>query len=278
MAEAMSLAGMSEMPLVVYMAQRSAPSTGVPTYTEQGDLKFVLNCGHGEFTKIVAAPGDPQEAIARTQESFYLSSKYNALAFILSDKHLAESDYSFDSLKKSAASNQRFVLANSPADYKSYKNTANGVSPRAIPGQGPVVRGTGYEHNEYGNTVEDAASIAKMKEKRLKKEKYIAQEVAKLNPVTVYGKGKNLIIGWGSVKGAIIDALPGLKGYRFMQVSYIEPFPSEIVKKEIKKSKKIILVENNATGLLGKVVAEKTGIDIKNKILKYDGRPFTPEF
>jgi 2-oxoglutarate ferredoxin oxidoreductase subunit alpha len=93
-----------------------------------------------------------------------------------------------------------------------------------------------------------------------------------------YGEGKNLIIGWGSVKGAIIDALPGLKGYRFMQVSYIEPFPSEIVKKEIKKSKKIILVENNATGLLGKVIAEKTGIDIKNKILKYDGRPFTPEF
>ena len=278
MTEAMSMAGMSEMPLVVYMAQRGAPSTGIPTYTEQGDLKFILNCGQGEFVRVVVAPGDPQEAIIRTQEAFYLSSKYNTLAFVMSDKHLAESDYSFEKLKQSSISNQRFILQNSPVDYKSYKITTNGVSPRALPGQGSVVRGTSYEHNEYGNTVEDAKSIAEMKEKRLKKIKYIEQEVQKLKSATVYGKGANLIIGWGSTKGAILDALPDLKGYRFLQISYIKPFPKELVKKEIKKSKKIILIENNATGLLGEVIAEETGIFIENKILKYDGRPFTPEF
>lgn len=278
MTEAMSLAGMSEMPLVVYMAQRTAPSTGGPTYTGQSDLKFVLNCGHGEFPRVVIAPGDPQEAITRTQEAFYLSSKYNTLAFIMSDKHLAESDYSFKNLNKSPISNQRFILKNPPADYKSYKITANGVSPRVLPGQGPVVRGTSYEHNEHGNTIEDAVGIVKMNDKRLKKIKYLTQEVQKLNPATVYGKGTNLIISWGSTKGAIIDALPEIKGYRFLQISYIKPFPKELVKKEIKKSKKVILVENNATGLLGEVITEETGYAIENKILKYDGRPFTPEF
>jgi len=278
MTEAMSLAGMSEMPLVVYLAQRMAPSTGVPTYTGQGDLKLAINCGHGEFSKIIIAPGDPQEAIERTQEAFYLSSKYNTLSLIMSDKHLAESDYAFSDLKKSAISSRRFIIKNPPVNYKSYKITANGVSPRALPGQGPVVRTTSYEHNEYGYTVEDAKSIVKMSDKRLKKEKYIEKEIKKLNPATVYGRGKNLIISWGSTKGAIIDALSDLKGYRFLQISYIRPFPKEIVKKEIKKSKKIILVENDATGLLGDIITEQTSCAIGNKILKYDGRPFTPDF
>jgi 2-oxoglutarate ferredoxin oxidoreductase subunit alpha len=116
------------------------------------------------------APGDPQEAIIRTQEAFYLSSKYNALSFILSDKHLAESDYSFNILKKSSISDKRHLLDNPGLDHKSYKITANGVSPRTVPGQGPIARATSYEHNEYGFTVEDAKNIEKMKDKRKKKE------------------------------------------------------------------------------------------------------------
>jgi 2-oxoglutarate ferredoxin oxidoreductase subunit alpha len=136
------------------------------------------------------------------------------------------------------------------------------------------VRGTSYEHNEHGNTIEDAFWTKRMNDKRLRKEKYIAQEVKKLNPATIYGKGKNLILGWGSTKGAIIDSLPSLKDFRFLQLSYISPFPEKLVKKEIERSKKVILVENNATGLLGDVIAEKTGYLIKNKILKYDARPF----
>ena len=99
MTEALSLAGMSEMPLVVYLSQRTAPSTGVPTYTGQSDLKFALNCGHGEFPKIVVAPGDPQETIARTQEAFYLTAKYRNLAIVIGDKHLGESNYTFDKIE-----------------------------------------------------------------------------------------------------------------------------------------------------------------------------------
>ncbi|MFH1575529.1 MAG: 2-oxoacid:acceptor oxidoreductase subunit alpha [Candidatus Nealsonbacteria bacterium] len=278
MTEAISLAGMAELPIVVYLAQRAAPSTGVPTYTAQGDLKFALNAGHGEFPKIVLAPGDPQESISRTEEAFYLSSKYRVPVIILSDKHLGESTYTFDQLKQSKLGAQRFLLKNPLKNYKSYQITPTGVSPAAVPGQGPVVRGTSYEHDDYGFTIEDAAWIVKMQDKRLKKIRYITQEVNRLCPVSIYGKGKNLLVGWGSTKGAILDALPKLKGFRFMQISYLSPFPKEKVLKEIKSSNKVVLVENTATGLLADVIAEQTGYIIKDKVLRYDARPFTSEF
>lgn len=277
MTEAMSLQGMSEIPLVVYLAQRTGPSTGVPTYTAQSDLNCALYGGHGEFPRIVIAPGDPKEAILRTEEAFYLSSKYRILSIITSDKHLGESNYSFDKIEKSFLSPKRFILEKPNSDYKSYKITKNGISPRAVPGQGPFVRATSYEHNDYGYTIEDPYWTKLMNEKRLKKIPYLEKEIKKLKPTTLYGKGKNLIIGWGSTKGAILDSLPDLKNFRFLQISYIKPFPKEIVKKEIRKSKKVILVENNATGILADVIAEQTGCFVKNKVLKYDARPFTSE-
>ncbi|XOB41172.1 MAG: 2-oxoacid:acceptor oxidoreductase subunit alpha [Candidatus Nealsonbacteria bacterium] len=277
MGEAMSLAGMGEIPLVVYLAQRTGPASGVPTYTAQADLKFAVNIGQGEFTRIVVAPGDPQEAITRTQEAFYLANKYRSLVILISDKHLAESDYTFNKLKKSSVSSDRFIVENPSDDHRGYKITEDGNSPRAVPGQGPVVKVTSYEHDEYGNTTEEGEWMNKMTDKRLKKEKTIANEINKLNPVSVYGQGKNLIVGWGSTKGAILDALKGLDNYRFMQISYINPFPIDMVKKELESSDKVVLIENNATGQLGDIIAEKTGHIIKNKVLQYDARPFIPE-
>ena len=277
MTEALSLAGMAELPIVVYLSQRTAPSTGVPTYTGQTDLKFALNSGHGEFPKIVVAPGDPKEAIARTQEAFYLAAKYRTLVTILGDKHLGESDYSHERLDKALVSNQRFILASPSQNYRSYQLTESGVSKRAVPGQGPFVKATSYEHDDFGYTVEDPEWIVKMNDKRLRKITSFAKEIKKLNPIFLTGKGKNLIISWGSTKGAIVDALSELKNFKFLQISYLLPFPKEEVIREIKKSKKVILIENSATGLLGDVIAEQTGFIVKNKILKYDARPFTPE-
>jgi 2-oxoglutarate ferredoxin oxidoreductase subunit alpha len=250
MTEAISLAGMAELPLVVYLAQRTAPSTGVPTYTAQGDLKFALNAGHGEFARIVVAPGDPQEAIIRTQEVFYLTCKYRTPAIILGDKHLGESNYTFAELKKS----QLTSVSHS------------------------VDKTSSYEHNKEGHTVEDAESVIRGQERRIKKMGYIAKEVQRLNPVSIYGKGRNLIISHGSTKGAILDALAGLSGFRFLQISYLSPFPKEKVTREIKKAKRVILVENSATGALVDVIAENTGLIIKEKVLKYDARPFAPEY
>lgn len=278
MAEALSLAAMTELPLVVYLAQRPAPATGLPTHTGQGDLKFALNAGHGEFLKIVSAPGDPQEAAVRAQEAFYLTNKYRVPVILLSDKHLAESNYTFDEIAKSSLAIGRFILENPPEDYKPYKITVNGISPMAVPGQGPKVRANGYEHDEHGHTIEDALTAVKMQDKRFKKLTYLQKEINRLKPVSLHGKGSNLIISYGSNKGAILDVLPRLNGFRFLQISYLKPFPGEAVLKEIKKSKKVILVENGVRGALADVIREETGVVIKNKVLKYDGRPFTPEF
>ncbi|MCL4406051.1 MAG: 2-oxoacid:acceptor oxidoreductase subunit alpha [Patescibacteria group bacterium] len=275
MAESFSLAAMSELPLVLYWAERLGPSTGVPTYTSQGDLKFALNIGHGEFPRVVVAPGDADEAYNRTAEAFYLAYKYRLPVVILTDKHLAESYYNFKP-SPFLVRPEKFLTA-SGADYKSYAVTRNGVSPRLAPGQNQVVRVTSYEHDEEGLTTEDPKTIVAMDAKRWKKRKFLEGEIAKLQPYRVYGKGKNLIVGWGSVKGAIIDALRELPDYSFLQITYVAPFPVDKVKKIMRKARKTILVENNSTGLLGQVIKEKTGIEIGDKILKNGGRPFTAD-
>ena len=271
MSEAMSLQGMSETPLVAYLAQRAAPSTGVPTYTAQGDLKFALNVGQGEFPRVVVAPGDPAEAFRLTQEAFYLAYKYQVLSIIISDKHLAESIYTIELPRKMKVPN---FIVEGKQNYKRYKITKNGISPRAIPGGEAIVKATSYEHDEFGITVEDAGKVRKMVEKRLRKWETLKKGVRKFEMYKVYGKGKNTIVSWGSTKGAILDSLKKLKNWKFLQIKYIEPFPEEVLK-ILKNSKKVVDVENNATGLLSQIIREKTSFEIKKKILKYDGRPFT---
>lgn len=275
MAEAMSFAGMAELPLVVYVAQRQGPSTGVPTYSGQGDLKFILNIGPGEFPKIVSIPGDAEEAFYRAAEASYLSKKFRTQSFVLSDKHVAESYFSTPKLVALKLFKKDFTVRPKGA-YNSYSITETGVSPMAMPGEGVIVRATSYEHDEAGFTTEDPKMILAMNDKRLRKSGAIADEVRKFNPVASYGKGDNLIIFAGSPKGAILDALLDLPGTAALQIKYLEPFPTKEVKSAIKRVKRITTVESNATGLLSQIIAEKTGY-FSDKILKYDGRPFTAE-
>ncbi|MBL7059130.1 2-oxoacid:acceptor oxidoreductase family protein [Candidatus Pacearchaeota archaeon] len=252
MAEALSLQGMSEIPLVVYLASRPGPGTGIPTYTSQGDLNTALRAGHGEFPRVVVAPGTPNQAIEKTNEAFYLANKFNTLSIVLSDKHLAESEFSFKSKPKK------------PLKIK---------VKRAIPGK-KIVKANSYEHDFFGNTTEDPR-IANLKtELRIKKYEEIKKEVKKFEMIKIYGKknSKNLIIGWGSTAGAIKDAIEGLD-VKFLQVLYMKPLSNEI-RKHMENANKIILIENNVTGQLGRLLREKTGIKIDKKILKYDGRPF----
>ena len=252
MTEGLSLQGMSEIPLVVYLAARPGPGTGTPTYTIQGDINIALRGGHGEFPRIVIAPGDPKEAVEKTNEAFYLSEKFKALSIILSDKHLAESEFS--------TTKKRNKILNVNVN-------------RKIPGK-TIVKASGYEHDKFGNTIEDATLLKKNADARIKKYQNIKKEAKKFEMIKIHGKknSKNLIIGCGSTKGAILDAIEG-RDYKFLQVLYLMPLSDEI-KKELKKAKKVILVENNLTGQLGRLIREKTGIKINNRILKYDGRPF----
>ncbi len=263
MTESLSFQGQSEIPLVVYLASRPGPSTGVPTYTSQDDLDVSLRAGHGEFPRIVMAPGDPVECTELLNQAFYLSEKFNALSLVLSDKHLAESEYSIN---------------------KPVHNILNIESKRKIPQKNGIVKASSYEHDENGNTVESPEEIIQGVKGRLKKYEEIKKEVKKFKMIKIHKNkqnkdSKNLIIGWGSTKGAIIDAINSDNlDAKFLQVLYLKPLSDEI-RKEIEKAKNVILVENNVTGQLGRLIREKTGFKIeeKNRILQYDGRPFTSD-
>lgn len=248
MGEAISMSAMAEIPLVLYLAQRPGPGTGVPTYNIQGDLNLALNIGHGEFPRVVIAPGDPVQCEEVTSQAFYFSQEYRTPVVVLSDKHLSESYYS---------------LTEFPQIEKSKKKIN-------------FTKFNSYEHDELGISTEDPKLIVKNTIQRIKKSYKMLKETKKFKPYRIYGKNKtqNLIVSWGSTKGAILDAIEN-EDVNFLQIIYMEPFPKKDIEK-ILKDKNIILVENNVTGQLADLISKKTGIFIedKNKILRYDARPF----
>ena len=253
MSEALSFQGISEIPLTVYLASRPGPGTGVPTYTAQSDLDVALRAGHGEFPRIVIAPGNPIETIEKTSEALFLAEKFKTLSIILGDKHLAESEFS---------------------STKQPNKTPQFNITRKIPGKS-IVKSSSYEINKFGNSTESDTLTEKNANARIEKYEKIKTFVEKnYEMIKIHGKkdSTNLIIGWGSTSGAIKDAIKDLDA-KFLQVLYMKPLSNKI-KKELENADKIILVECNVTGQLGRLIREKTGIKIPNRLLKYNGRPF----
>jgi 2-oxoglutarate/2-oxoacid ferredoxin oxidoreductase subunit alpha len=246
MTETLSLAGQIEAPLIIYLASRPGPSTGVATYTSQGDLGLALKAGHGEFFRIVVCPGNPKDSAELMSQAFYLANKYKVPCIFLTDKHLGESLYSTDGKIK-------IINSKNTMELKKYNS---------------------YEHTEEGVSTEDAKIIKENFDKRAKKVQKLEDESEKFEKIKIFGnkKSKNVIISYGSTQGAIVDAINQID-CKFIQVLYMSPFPKTL-KKELEKAKKIVLVENSSTGTLANLVKVYTGIEIKNKILKYDGRPF----
>ncbi len=275
MTEALSLAGQGELPMVIVEAQRPGPSTGVPTYTMQGDLAFVIHAGHGEILKVVLAPGDADEAFYMAGLAMNLAWKFQIPAFVLSDKHLSESIFSFEAdLDKVKPENP--LLWNDQGEYKRYLDTQNGISPLAFPGNpSAIVKATSYEHDESGITIEEPEAISRMQRKRLRKRKALEDELEKYEAVKVYGNpdSKTALLCWGSTKGACIEVAQALD-LKVVQPLILEPFPVEALKKALSGADKIIDVEVNATGQLAKHVAGY-GFCIDDMILRFDARPFT---
>lgn len=275
MQEAMSMQGISEIPLVVYLAQRAGAGSGVPTYTAQGDLGIATKGSHSEFPRVTVAPGDPLEAVEAANQAFYFAENYRVLSVILSDKHLAESVYTYKGEPDITEVGRNIDEGKKEGLYKHYELTEDGNSPRTVPGMN-TVKSTSYEHWERGVTTEDKEKIEKMTDKRKRKQETVERETEKFTRYKIHGEGGSdtVILGWGSTKGAIKDAMKDLN-VKFLQVIYLEPFPEEI-KEVLEEANQVILVENNSTGLLGDLVTENTGYQVKedNKILKYNGRPF----
>jgi 2-oxoglutarate ferredoxin oxidoreductase subunit alpha len=277
MTEALSLAGMAEIPLTIVVAQRTGPSTGLPTYTAQGDLHFVINAGQGEFPRLVIAPGDAEDAYLWSAAALNLAWKYQIPAFILSDKIVSESQYSLDlGLTGKAETARPAQLWNGQGDYHRYRHSDTGVSPLAYPPQrGQVIKADSYAHDATGITTEDPQITREMSDKRVLKAQSLARELEGYETVKLLGdeRSRTCLLFWGSNKGVCKEAADSL-GLRAVQVLVLWPFPENRLKDALRGVERLIAVECNATGQLA-TLCRQYGIDVDDRILKYDGRPFS---
>ncbi|AKG53925.1 2oxoglutarate oxidoreductase alpha subunit [Dehalogenimonas sp. WBC-2] len=286
MTEGLSLAGMTETPVVIILGQRAGPSTGLPTRTEQGELEFALHAGHGEFPRIIMAPANATEAFWLTIKAFNLAEKYQSPAIILTDHEMADSYYTVSPFDLGAIAIERGVLTDQEAekqiDYKRYAYTESGISPRAFPGQGKaLVVADSDEHSEAGHIIEDAETRRLMVEKRMRKQEGIKQEIGA--PAIIHrDDAKYNLIGWGSSRGAIEEAamLLEAKGINVCVIHLAElwPFPAEAIIEALAGVADNIVVESNATGQLGRLIRTETGIKADAHITRYDGRPLSAEY
>ncbi|MGC8567389.1 MAG: 2-oxoacid:acceptor oxidoreductase subunit alpha [Caldisphaera sp.] len=280
MGEAISLAGGTEIPLVILDVQRPGPTTGVPTYTEQSDLNLILNVGHGEFPRIVIAPGDISEAFDLTIKAFKYAWWYQTPVFILSDKHLSESAHNINT---ELERKEKILIKNFIGEsiYKRYLFTNDGISPLAFPGLEGIVNHTNStEHTEDGYSSSLPDDIVLMKRKRYQKKQTLQNDFELEQTIKIFGnkESKNIIVSFGSTKGAITEAIIDLP-VKFIQILYLDPFPQKKLIETIGNGnqKNIIVIEQNTYGQLSSLFESKTHLYVSHKILKYDGRPFVPQ-
>jgi len=289
MTEAVGMTGMTETSPVIVLVQRAAPSTGLPTYTAQGDLRFAIHASQGEFPRVVIAPGNVEECFCMTVEAFNLAEKFQIPALIISDKYLSESHGISEPFDQHRIRIDRGNLITETKytgkeEYMRHKFTENGISPRAMPGiEGAIVRTNADEHNELGYTTEDPVLATKMADKRFRKLDALNKELENMETVKFYGPEESdaTILAWGSTKGPIREAMKllskeGLK-VNYLQIVYLTPFPAAKVQKILQSAKKTIVIENNKTSQLSSLIREHLLTAVDHKILKYDGRPFNPE-
>ncbi len=291
MVEGLGMAGMTETPVVIVVGQRPGPSTGLPTYSAQGDLRFVVHASQGEFPRVVVAPGDVEECFYETMRAFNWAEKYQMPVVVLTDKYLVESQSSVEPFETNRVKIERGNLITGQfqgtGEYRKYESAKTGVSPRVLPStKGAVVRANADEHDEYGFTSEEPATVVSMVEKRLKKLDFLAKELeeAGVETTKLYGPEKAMatIISWGGTKGPILEALKLLRRdgvvANYLQVIYLRPFPVERIKKGLANTNRTIIVEHNKTSQLSSLIREHLLKDVDEKILKYDGRPFSPAY
>lgn len=287
MVEAISMAGIMEVPVVVDLGMRPGPATGMPTWTEQGELQMVLRAGHGEFPRIILAPGDVKESYELASSAFDLADQFQTPVFLLSDKYINETQWQLPravlaAQDKKASTEKTISSTADTLPFRRYDmSPASGVSTRSFPGEkGHEYLANSYEHDEVGYTTEDAKMRKSMVEKRMRKMQAI---LAVARPPSVYGEEDADItfVAFGSMKGVILEAMKTLAAAgtktKLIHFSWVYPMPEETIKKLLTNEKRIICVEQNGTGQLASLIRESTGITIKEKLLKYDGRQWTAE-
>lgn len=281
MAEAVSLAGITETPVTIANIMRPGPATGLPTRTGQEDLDFVLSIGHGEFPRFVFAPGSADEAFYTAADAMNLAEKYQVPSFILGDQHLVDSYITIDNLdtSKTLPINQLIDPATVEQPYLRYKLTKSGVSPRAVHGM-PGIRfiTDSHVHEENGHITEDPSIAMKMAEKRFAKLVGMSKEKAGL-PTWHGPKNADIVfVCFGSVAGAVRDTVDKLadagKKTAALCFNRVAPFPTDAAKKLLRGKQKIHVVENNIQGQFERLLKSHTGVKTSEPVRRYDGRPF----
>lgn len=287
MAEAIGLAGITETPVVIVDTQRGGPSTGLPTKQEQSDLNAMIYGTHGEIPKIVLAPSTIEECFYDTIEAFNLAEQYQCPVILLTDLQLSLGKQSSALLDydKIVINRGKLVREAPPLEenqlFKRYEFTEDGISPRIIPGvKNGIHHVTGVEHDQFGRPSESPVNRKKMMDKRMEK----LNHVKVTDPILIDAPEENpdlLIIGMGSTGGTIDEARGRLSAdgitSNHMQMRLMYPFPAEELKPYIDKAKKVVVVENNATGQLANLIKLNLGNHDKiENLLKYNGNPFLP--
>ncbi|MDH4163688.1 MAG: 2-oxoacid:acceptor oxidoreductase subunit alpha [Nitrospirota bacterium] len=288
MVEGVSLAAITETPIVIALGQRPGPATGLPTRTEQGELHMTLHAGHGEFPRFIFAPGSPEQAFFLTNKAFDLAEKYQVPAFVLFDTSLSDSQWTYQGFDLARLRNTDYRLRGEAfaklARYQRFQYTESGVTPLAVPGDGPhLVVADSDEHDEDGHLTEDAATRIRMTEKRIFNKLPAMRE--EISPPFLYGDHKPdiVLVCWGSLYGLVreaVDALAENYGIAMLHFSEIHPFPSTErfdYLEFLGNARLALCVEQNATGQFARLMRTETGFEFSDHVLRYDGRPFMVE-
>jgi len=278
MSEGYGMAGIAELPIVIVEGQRGGPATGIPTWSSQGDLRFVLHAHQEDFPRIVLTPGDPEETFYMTMEAFNLAEKYQTPVVVLIDKNICENDKSINYLdiSKYEVDRGNFTMEK-VEDYKRYELAEDGISQRSIPGVGNFFIATSDEHDAIGYSNEEIQNRNDQMHKRMTKLETCAKRDMPEPELFGPKEADVTLISWGSNKGSLQHAVKEFDNVNFLHLAWANPFPVEKVKEVLESAKHPILFECNYTAHMGGIIRERTGIDIKDKFLKFDGRPIYVE-
>ena len=276
MEEGISLAGVTEVPVVVHLGQRPGPATGLPTRTEQADLNLVLYAGHGEFSRVILAPGTLAQAVELMQLAFHLADNYQTTVIVLTDQFFLDSVSSVEESEIVRLPVERHIVK-TDREYKRYRFTENGISPRGVPGYGDgVVKVDSHEHDESGHLTENFGIRQKMVGKRLQRLELLGREALlpeRFGPV----EAENVVVCWGSNHGVLDEALDSLQRDDLSGLHFSQLFPLNPAIQELLEKKNVIVLENNAVGQFADLLLREFGITVSRRILKATGEPFSVE-
>jgi len=277
MHEGISLSAITETPCVVHLAQRPGPATGLPTRTEQADLNSAVYAGHGEFSRVILAPGKLEDGVLLTQKAFYLADKYQVPVIILTDQHFLESIGQMEKFTLEEKYHTSHIVK-TKKEYKRYELSDSGISDRGIPGYGEgFVKVDSDEHDENGAITEDFQMRIKMHEKRLARKELILADYT--DPELIGSKEfTQLVVGWGSTYGVLKEFVENRDSDHtaFLYVKQVFPLDKKLMD-YFNQAKSITVVENNAGGQFANLLENELGVHVHYRVNKYSGEPFSIE-